>query len=134
MTNATHPKEVGRAAYEVVAADINRRLGNPLVVGWGALSDEDRAAWVAAGHAEREAARAIPAHPTVEEALSAAASCVLDAAAWLERVDPKQHSEESKRVHEFLDMVADVLKQLPAPVASGQQPASSIQEALTPED
>lgn len=134
MANAARPKEVGQAAYEAVASDINRRLGNPFLIPWGALSPEDRAAWTAAGRAEREATRAIPAHPTVEEALSAAASCVLDAAAWLERVDPKWHSEESRRVHEFLDMVADVLKQLPVAVPSGQQPASSIQEALARED
>lgn len=132
--NVLRPQEVGRAAYETVASDINRRLGNPFLIPWEALSPEDRGAWMAAGRAERDAATAIPSHPTVEEALSAAASCVLDAAAWLERVDPKQHSEESKRVHEFLDMVADVLKQLPVAVPSVQQPASSIQEALTPED
>lgn len=134
MPNATRPREVGQAAYEAVASDINRRLGNPFLIPWEALSLEDRAAWTAAGRAERDAAKAIPAHPAVEEALSAAASCVLDAAAWLERVDPKGHSEESRRVHEFLDMVADVLKQMPVAVPSGQQPASSIQEALAPED
>lgn len=134
MPNVLCPHEVGRAAYETVASDINRRLGNPFLIPWEALSPEDRGAWTAAGRAERDAAKAIPAHPTVEEALSAAASCVLDAAAWLERVDPKTHSEESKRVHEFLDMVADVLKQLPVAVPSVQQPASSIQEALTRED
>lgn len=134
MPNVLRPREVGQAAYETVASDINRRLGNPFLIPWEALSPEDRAAWAQAGNAERETSRAIPAYPSVEEALSAAASCVLDAAAWLERVDPKAHSEESRRVHEFLDMVADVLKQLPVAVPSGQQPASSIQEALAPED
>lgn len=129
-------KDVGQAVYESVTADINRRLGNALMPSWQLLPAEERTPWESGARAERAAestARAIPTHPSVEEALSAAASCVLDAAAWLERVDPQQHSEESRRVHEFLDMVTDVLKQLPV-VPAGQQPAGSIQEALTRED
>lgn len=58
MPNVLRPKEVGQAAYETVASDINRRLGNPFLIPWEALSPEDRAAWASAGRAEREAALA----------------------------------------------------------------------------
>lgn len=71
MSYAHRPREVGQAAYEAVASDINRRLGNPFLIPWEALSPEDRAAWTAAGHAEREAARAIPAPASsIQEALA----------------------------------------------------------------
>ncbi len=56
MPNAPHPMEVGRAAYEVLAHDINTRLGHRLLLPWAGLPHEEKRAWIEAGRAERAAA------------------------------------------------------------------------------
>lgn len=113
------PMEVGRAAYEAVANDINRRLGHSMLLTWDAIPPADRAAWAAAGRAERAAVGVIPAHPTVEEALAAVTDRLVDAAEWLDRVDPRQRSEESQQVHAMLGVLVMRLRPaghlLPAP-------------------